>query len=228
MRPRRRQNTYQFGGISFTSQKAVSKWMSQIRQSYQDGETITDAAHIAAIADLLLHHKERGEKVGAGVKRFFVDFAPDHPTGCFWIERVDGTKTKFGVPACLVSVRNLNLQSLRQAVESFVEDFKVRRIGRAKFFISDYSGMEFAVTEAHVDHEIPFELIADKFFQDEGLSLDNGLLTISSDSKSKPTWINQALIQRFVDYHSGFPLRLVSARENLSDIRLTHSKEPTH
>ena len=228
MRPRRGLKKYQIGGLSFTSQRAVSKWMNQIRQSYQYGETISDPAHVAAISDLLLHHKERSEKVGTGVKRFFVDFSPDHPTRCFWIERVDGTITKFGVPACLVSVRNLNLQSLRQAVESFVEDFKVHRIGTAKFFISDYSGLEFALTEAHVDHEIPFELIADKFFQDAGFSLDDGLLTKSSDSTSKPTWINQPLIVRFVDYHSGFPLRLVSARENLSDIRRSHSKASTH
>ncbi|MCX6973053.1 MAG: DCL family protein [Verrucomicrobia bacterium] len=198
--------------------------MSQIRQSYQDGETITDPAHVEAIGDLLLHHKERNEKVGTGVKRFFVDFAPDHPTRCFWIERVDGTKTKFGVPACLVSVRNLNLQSLRQAVESYVEEFKVRRIGTANFFISDYSGVEFAVTEAHVDHEVPFELIAENFFQDAGLSLDDGLLTKSSDSTSKPTWIDQPLIKRFVAYHAEFPLRMVSARENLSDIRRDHAE----
>ena len=59
MRPRRGLKKYQIGGLSFTSQRAVSKWMNQIRQSYQDGETISDPAHVAAISDLLLHHKER-------------------------------------------------------------------------------------------------------------------------------------------------------------------------
>jgi len=39
------------------------------------------------------------------------------------------------------------------------------------------------------------------------------------------TWDGETVIKRFVAHHAEFPLRLVSARENLSDIRRDHGKE---
>lgn len=50
------------------------------------------------------------------------------------------------------------------------------------------------------------------------------LLTKSTDHTSKPTWIDERLIERFVAYHSGFKLRLVSALENQSVIRRLQNK----
>ena len=224
MKKQNGQNTYQIGGRIFSSQRKVAQWMSEIRSIYRDREPITDTVHVAAIYELLAHHVDRKQKVGAGVDFFFVDYSQDHPTRCFWIQRVDGTKTKFGAPACLVSIRTLNIQSLRQAVEPFVTKFKKSRIGNATSFVSDYSGKTFDVDVAHVDHEVPFEKIAEDFFQSAGCPLGDALLTRSTDHTSKPTWIDERLIERFVAHHEGFKLRLVASMENQGVIRRLQNK----
>lgn len=69
----------------------------------------------------------------------FVDYAPDHPSLCFWVERVDGVATDFGVPSCLQGIGVLNRQSFRQFVRTVIENFKQCRIGTSATFVSDFS-----------------------------------------------------------------------------------------
>jgi hypothetical protein len=213
-------NTYNFGGRTFPSRDKVRLWMSEIRSRYSPGETITDPVHIRAVTDLLQCHVEREQKIGAGIKRLFVNYAPDHPSLCFWVERADGLATDFGVPSCLQGIGILNRQSFRQLVRPVIEDYKQRRIGAASIFQSDFSGASFPVNEAHVDHETPFDNILAEFAVAEGFSIETKLLTMSCDACSLPVWIDPGLPARFLKHHSKYPLRLVHKRENLSDIKL--------
>ena len=194
--------------------------MAEIRAAYSPGETITDALHTRAVMDLLQCHVDRAQKIGAGIKRLFVDYAPDHPSLCFWVERVDGVATDFGVPSCLQGIGILNRQSFRQLVRPVIEEFKQRRTGTSVTFVSDFSGASFSVSEAQVDHETAFEDILAGFAAAEGFSIETKLLTMSRDACSVPVWIDPTLPDRFLQHHAKFPLRLVQRRENLSDIKL--------
>ena len=194
--------------------------MAEIRSAYLPGETITDPVHIQAVTDLLQCHVDREQKIGSGIKRLFVDHAPDHPSLCFWVERFDGVSTDFGVPSCLQGIGILNRQSFRQLVRPVIAEFKQRRIGTSVAFVSDFSGATFSVAEAHVDHETPFDDILAEFATVEGFSIDTKLLTMSCDACSVPVWIDPGLRARFLEHHSKYPLRLVHRRENLSDIKL--------
>jgi hypothetical protein len=194
--------------------------MAEIRADYSPGETITDALHTQAVTDLLQCHVDRAQKIGAGVKRLYVDYAPDHPSLCFWVERVDGVATDFGVPSCLQGIGILNRQSFRQLVRPIIEQFKQQRTGTSVSFVSDFSGATFPVSEAQVDHETEFEDILAEFAAAEGFSIETKLLTTSRDACSIPVWIDSTLPDRFLQHHAKFPLRLVQWRENLSDIKL--------
>ncbi len=200
--------------------------MAEIRAAYLPGETITDPAHIRAVTDLLQCHVDRDQKIGNGIKRLYVDYAPDHPSLCFWVERVDGVATDFGVPSCLQGIGILNRQSFRQLVRPVIEEFKQRRIGVSFTFVSDFSGATFPVSEAHIDHEIPFDDILAHFAAAEGFSIETQLLTTSCDACSVPIWIDPVLPARFLEHHSKYPLRLVHKRENLSDIKLLKNAAP--
>lgn len=212
-------STYTFGERTFTSRDKVRLWMGEIRAAYAPGETITDPAHVRAVTDLLQCHVDRAQKIGEGIKRLFVDSAPDHPSLCFWVERVDGVATDFGVPSCLQGIGTLNRQSFRQIIRPVIEEFKRSRIGNSVTFVSDFSGASFSVSAAHVDHEVTFDAIIAEFAASEGFSVETRLLTISRDACSVPGWLDPSLPGRFLKHHSRYPLRLVHQRENLSDIK---------
>jgi hypothetical protein len=218
-------STYTFGGRTFTSRDKVRMWMAEIRGAYAPGETITEPAHVKAVSDLLQCHVDREQKIGAGIKRLFVDYAPDHPSLCFWVERVDGVATDFGVPSCLQGIGILNRHSFRQLVRPVIENFKQCHIGTSATFVSEFSGGTFPVCDLHVDHHTSFDDILAEFAAAEGLSIQTQLLTMSCDACSVPVWIDPTLPERFLQHHSKYPLRLVHWRENLSDIKLAKNPQ---
>ncbi|HNR94525.1 MAG TPA: DCL family protein [Kiritimatiellia bacterium] len=216
-----RRVSYCFGAYSFTSQAAVKKHAAAIRSRYPVGVTISDAADVAFLMDLINCHAECKTKIGCGISRFYVDNAPDHPGQCFWIERTDHTSTDWGVPSCLIGIGRLNRLSLRMAIKPQMDEFKTKALAQCtETFVSEYSGKKFPVDEAVADHVTEFEDIVQQFFHTQGIDIERELLTMSIDQKSEPVWRDPALLGEFLDYHKKFPLRLVQWRENLSDIKI--------
>ncbi len=212
---------YRFGKHEFTSKDAVKRFASAMRAWYGVGATVTDLDDIAFLRDLIQGHVERGAKIGDGVSRFFVHYAPDHhPADCFWIERTDGSKTDFGVPACLQEIGRVNRMSLRMAIRGDLDLFKTQALaGCGDTFVSQFSGKLFALEEAVADHLVPFETIIEKFFGERGIDLGTVMLTRSVDQKSDPVWVDEVLLSEFLTFHRTFPLRLVHWRENLSEVK---------
>lgn len=211
---------YRFGKEGFTSQIAVMKYCADMRAKYVVGQTIDDPDDIAFLLDLVLGHIHSDDKSGKGIARFYSDYAPEHATTCFWLERTDGSKTDFGVPACIKKISHLNKQSLREAIAPQLAAFKAQKLaGCVDFFISAFSGKAFLVSEAVADHMEPFDSIVERFFRERGVDIATEMLTRSVDATSCPVWRNPELIDGFLAFHSTFPLRLVHARENLSEIK---------
>lgn len=211
---------YRFGKEAFTSQDAVMKHSAAMRARYGVGQTISDPDEIAFLLDLVAGHIHSDDKAGVGVARFYPDYAPEHTTVCFWLERTDGSKTDFGVPACIRKIGHLNKQSLREAIASQLADFKSQKLAACTdSFVSEYSGNAFPVAEAVADHVEPFDSIVERFFRERGVDINTEMLTRSVDATSSPVWRNPTLIAEFLAYHATFPLRLVHWRENLSEIK---------
>ncbi len=216
-----KRRTYQFGGVTFSSQKAVTEYVRGIRLDSEGKGYISNEQHVAVLADLIRSHVDSQQKMGVGIKAFFVAPAPDHPGTCFWIERLDGTVTDFGIPSCLNGAGPLNKRSFRMLVRPVVEEFRLLRLAPCGTeFVSEYSGKSFSVEEAVVDHHpVTFEEIVARFAERESIDIDGQLLTRSMDCCSDPVWCDPDLPNRFLDFHAGFSLRLVHSRENLSEIK---------
>jgi len=211
---------YVFGRRSFTSKKAVAAHAASIRSRYARCATITLADDLEFLGELFACNVEANEKRGAGIKRFYWDWAPHYSTPCFWIERAEEKPTEFGVPACLERIGRLNRQALRAAVHPEISEFRNRRLASAgSHFVSDFSGKSFPVDEAEADHVTPFNEIVAQFFGARGIDIENHMLTRAVDAQSEPVWRDEALIAAFRKFHSPFPLRLVHRRENQSDIK---------
>lgn len=196
------------------------KHAAAMRAKYGVGQTISDSDDIAFLLDLVAAHIHSDDKSGVGVARFYSDYAPQHSTTCFWLERTDGSKTDFGVPACIKRIGHLNKQSLREAIAPQLAEFKSRKLAtNTVSFVSEYSGKIFPVTEAVADHVETFDSIVERFFRDQGVDINTEMLTKSVDATSSPVWRNPGLIGEFLAFHASFPLRLVHARENLSEIK---------
>lgn len=211
---------YVFGRYSFTAKKAVAAHAASIRSRYPRGATITHADDLGFVRELFACNVEANEKRGAGIKRFYWDWAPQHSTPCFWIERIEGKPTEFGVPACLNQIGRLNRQALRAAVHPEISAFRNRRLaGAGSHFVSDFSGKSFPVEEVEADHVTPFDEIIGQFFDMRGIDIENHMLTRAVDAQSEPVWRDDALIAAFREFHRPFPLRLVHRRENQSDIK---------
>jgi hypothetical protein len=211
---------YVFGRRSFTSKKAVAAHATSIRSRYDRGASITLADDLEFLSELFACNVEANQKRGAGIKRFYWDWAPQYSTPCFWIERAEEKPTEFGVPACLERIGRLNRQALRAAVNPEISAFRNRRLASAgSYFVSDFSGKSFPVEEAEADHVTPFNEIVAQFFGTRGIDIENHMLTRAVDAQSEPVWRDDALIAAFCEFHRPFPLRLVHSRENQSDIK---------
>lgn len=86
------------GPLSFSKKGDANDFLRDMLYKYDLGDKVTDED--AAILTHLVHmHPEAGEKIGLGIESFSVRTA-DYGTRCFWVNRVDGTTTKFSFRAC--------------------------------------------------------------------------------------------------------------------------------
>ena len=209
---------YEIAGETFTSKKAVTQRARSIRELWVGQDVPPRSQDFAFVGGLLPRHAEP-EKHRGGIRRLFVAWAPDHPSTCFFVERADGSKTDFGVASCLHPVRSLNLASFRELVRPYVEQFKQTALQGRSTFVSAYSGRTFPAVQGHVDHNPrTFISLVEQFCDDTGLDLDR-LLTRGVDMCSRPVFDPPRAADFFNFPADHARLRLVGAKENLSDIR---------
>ena len=65
-----------------------------MRYKYCNHQTIKTDDYMLLLA-LIARHPEAIQKIGCGIKRFFVAPDSEQRTQCFWLERYDGTQTDF-------------------------------------------------------------------------------------------------------------------------------------
>lgn len=89
----------EIGGLKFSKKGDALDHLKGILNKYRPEEVVSNND-----ADFLLQalkrHPEADEKIGSGIRNFFVSRA-DFNTVCFWINRVDGTKIRFSYISCV-------------------------------------------------------------------------------------------------------------------------------
>jgi hypothetical protein len=186
---------------------------------YDLGVPIPEPDH-RFLLDLLAHHPRAAEEIGAGMASFSVRPLPRFPTTRgFWLTRVDGTETDWSFQLCLHGDpphRTGVLRALRALVVGQVVEFKgfsLRAGARCAL-----TGVPLDET-CHVDHEPPFERLAEQFVAAHG-GFGAFRLAPSLDGQSAPALADGALAhewQTFHRLHAG--LRVVTAVANLGRTR---------
>jgi hypothetical protein len=86
------------GGKSFETQKAANLFIQELLNSQPLRVAIPEPHH-SLLCALISRHPRATEKIGPGIKHFTVDHAL-HGTRCFYLTRVDGTRTDFSYFKC--------------------------------------------------------------------------------------------------------------------------------
>ncbi len=87
------------GSHSFGTQAAAVTFIQEVLYRHQLLKPINGADH-EFLLDLLNKHPRKAEKIGSGVKYFTVEKAQGG-TQCFYITRVDGSRSDFSFMKCL-------------------------------------------------------------------------------------------------------------------------------
>jgi hypothetical protein len=94
-----RRKPLNIGEMAFDSKKAANIFIQELLNS-QPLKVAIPEPHHSFLCALVSRHPEAAEKIGQGIKHFTVEFAA-HGTICFYLTRVDGTKTDFSSGKCV-------------------------------------------------------------------------------------------------------------------------------
>jgi hypothetical protein len=137
-----------FGSLPFTSIKEVEAHARALRSRYPRNAKITEQEDVEFLMALFACNVEAVQERGPGIKRFYWSKSPDHPTDCFWVERVEGPPTDFGVAASIRRIGALNRASLRAAVQRDIDAYRAARLpADSTHFVSDFSGRTYPIGE---------------------------------------------------------------------------------
>jgi len=87
------------GGESFRTPRAAELFIQQLRNR-QPLEIPIPEPHHSFLCALVARHPHAAQKAGPGIRHFTVGRAV-HGTRCFYLTRLDGTKTDFSYFKCL-------------------------------------------------------------------------------------------------------------------------------
>lgn len=168
------------------------------------------------VSDVLAHHPQLLDKVGAGLAGIVV--APSqHPRNtarlnCFWALRRDGSLIDWSYRKCITppSKRTEVLDALRTEIRPQIEDFRAQSAAT----VCAISGAPLAGSAVHVDHARPFVLVALDWLSSQGLVVD-ALAIVKGQWQA--TLADRALAESWQAYHkAAAKLRLVTATSNLT------------
>ena len=132
-------------------------------------------------------------------------------TDCFWIERIDGTKTDFSyMRAVEAKDKSLDQQfsdACRNAVQNDIDEIKKEFFdvhsddeGKIKCPIT---GKKIAIYESKIIHEetFPFRAIVDDFVSENGIEINKDILTPPADGQVTTEFVDEAMKEKFRKFH---------------------------
>jgi hypothetical protein len=210
------------GAVFFPSRAAAEKRLRAVRDGHPDGEAFSSRMKSNCLPVWSRPHPQRGYKVGPGVAGFFAAKAPEYPTRCFYIRRVDGSTTDISWHEAIKPATSI--KKLRAACRNAIlrQKLTFRDMawppGDASTRICPITGLPFARSEAHVDHTPPQTLaqLVDDWLENEGISVSDVPLDETGDMKSADTFESAAQNASWLAFHASHAqLRLISAEGNL-------------
>lgn len=184
-------------------------YFSLMLAKYALGQTVDELDSIDLTALILLYPRA-AEKIGCGIRRFFVG-QDDHGGYCFWIERIDGTKTDFSLERCITrkdpSLYQQFSEAFHEAVRRDLYDTKQDLLkqqadgqGRIRCRITGELAARDEVYLAHLP-PMTFANLVEKFIIDHGIVPDQSMLSVHKDGQTGPRLKDPALAELFRAFH---------------------------
>ncbi|WP_412026728.1 DCL family protein [Deinococcus yunweiensis] len=207
------------GGRFFRSKTELKQYLQSLWRDSAIGDALAPEDEMI-VSELLALHPRQDQKVGAGIQYIYVGLSPEGNNRCFYVRRVDGTTTDFGVDKCLKGDRKMSLfkAACRTAVTDQIEAF------RKEFHSSEDGKRLIAENELiHVDHSSPtFDHIVGRFFLNKSMTLnDYSYAGLGDDNSSQIAFLDQSIADEFADFHRRHAvLEGVTKRHNLSNSKI--------
>ena len=199
-------------GFNIGSVKDTKNYIRQIINQYGT-DTVISKKHFDFMLNVLKKHPSAIEKIGCGVKNMWFENTI-YGNKCFWLERVDGTKTDFSFLQCFT---NLNpkadfLKACRKAIEPFIIDFRDGVFGNEETVFCPILNISITKHESHVDHYgISFIKIVRMFVELENVDFKK----IKFIHEIGVTFNDLNLKNKWIDFHNSHAqLRVISAIAN--------------
>ncbi|MCL2724188.1 MAG: DCL family protein [Polyangiaceae bacterium] len=215
----KKRTDYVVAGIVFSTKKKLSEHCSSILRKYSLNDDVNDD-DAAFLHSLLERHPERDQKVGVGVRRFFVG-PNDYGRKCFWLERVDGTKTDFSFMACITPPRHEDdvRQALRSLIEKQIIAFRDRAFAVIRHVPCAITGELVTTDDAHVDHQPPttFDELVKRFLAERSMTFGDVAIVPTADGDTVCRLVDDALARAWMAFHEeNAVLQIATKRANFS------------
>lgn len=221
-----KRQTFTINGIEFKTKKSVLDHVkTKIYYRYEDHQDLSEE-HLKFMVGLLRYHPWSDQKIGVGVKRIWIQKNENYETRCFWLERIDGTKTDFSFNQCVqpASIERDFKAACRAAIAHVTINFRLshfRDHAQDDVICCPVTGDMISIYESHVDHEPPntFDVIVNEFI---GIikEIRPEMLTDHGDGIEGNYLVDEALKQQWISFHNArAKLRVISIIANLSLVK---------
>lgn len=192
--------------ISFKSKSEATSYFKDMLNRYRDGETLTPEDD-AILYELLQRHPEADQKIDCGVRSFYRERSPNHPTSCFHLERHDGSTTDFSYISCIRGFTSSLAQQFYEACRYSVSEKLTRQ--KAKLFkdaggtmICSKTGLQITIDEANYCHTKPkFRDMVLGFISENGIVVHHSFVTSGSDMQYVVKFADRSIENLFMVYH---------------------------
>ena len=213
------------GHLHFASLIDATNYIREILWNHKPGDRVDEPQSIMDLTALINRHPEAGQKIGVGLRAFFVD-KDESGSRCFWLERTDGSRTDFSFHACIKgqprSVEKEFSKACRQAIRADLKKAKETHFeihGNQLGQVScELTGKMITIEEAHLDHMPPmtFQVIVESFLTANAIVPNQSMLTEMKDAQFSTIFTDKELERNFQIYHHKIArLRILAASENL-------------
>ena len=171
-----------------------------------DVEDAYDSDFVDDVLDLLAHHPDVSQKVGAGVKEIYVDRTPPWNTKGFFLTRVDGTSTDFSYKACLSgdgTPRQRFSMAARSAIQPTIAKYRNEVFSSHSVFCP-MTGKQLMPDTCHIDHAPPniFSKIVNDYLSENKIDLLSIRYRFRKDMITTERFLDEELIASFVEFHN--------------------------
>ena len=181
---------YIINGKNFKSKKNITEHFATILNNGGISKSLNEK-DFKDVSELLKHHIEYNEKVGAGIESISIEFHKDNLTNNFakyphfQINRVDGTAIDFSYHKTIGyinsgktigSEKSIDVKkAMRFIVKSQINEFRDKIFLKKTYLMCPILGINFSKKTCNIDHAPPitFDVLVFNFMKENNLKFDD-------------------------------------------------------